>query len=86
MRFEEPIIPALALCLSGLLKIDVPYSLIHPALVIGGLVGALAIIGASRPEQIEENAAASGIVLDEETLRRIDEILAVIEQRFGRRS
>ena len=37
---------------------------------------ASSIIGASRPEQIEENAAASGIVLDEETLRRIDEILA----------
>ncbi len=37
---------------------------------------ASAIIGASRPEQIEENAAASGIVLGEETLRRIDEILA----------
>jgi len=37
---------------------------------------ASAIIGASRPEQIEDNAAASGIVLDEETLRRIDEILA----------
>jgi|SRR5436189_4177276 len=36
-------LPALALCLSGLLKFDVPYSLIHPALVIGGLVGALAI-------------------------------------------
>jgi hypothetical protein len=37
------ILPALALCLSGLLKFDVPSSLIHPALVIGGLVGALAI-------------------------------------------
>jgi hypothetical protein len=37
------IIPALALCLSGLLKFNVPYSFIHPALVIGGLIGALAI-------------------------------------------
>jgi hypothetical protein len=37
------IIPALVLCLSGLLKFDVPYSLIHPALVIAGLIGALAI-------------------------------------------
>jgi hypothetical protein len=37
------ILPALVLCLSGLLKFDVPYSLIHPALVIGGLVGALAL-------------------------------------------
>jgi hypothetical protein len=37
------IIPALVLCLSGLLKFDVPYSLIHPAFVIAGLIGALAI-------------------------------------------
>jgi aryl-alcohol dehydrogenase-like predicted oxidoreductase len=37
---------------------------------------ASAIIGASRPEQVEDNAAASGIELDEQTLRRIDEILA----------
>jgi aryl-alcohol dehydrogenase-like predicted oxidoreductase len=36
---------------------------------------ASAIIGASRPEQVEENAAASGIELDEATLQRIDEIL-----------
>jgi aryl-alcohol dehydrogenase-like predicted oxidoreductase len=36
---------------------------------------ASAIIGASRPEQVEENAAASGIELDEETTRRIDQVL-----------
>jgi aryl-alcohol dehydrogenase-like predicted oxidoreductase len=36
---------------------------------------ASAIIGASRPEQVEENAAASGIELDDATLARIDEIL-----------
>jgi len=36
---------------------------------------ASAIIGASRPEQIEDNVQASGVRLDEETLRRIDEIL-----------
>jgi aryl-alcohol dehydrogenase-like predicted oxidoreductase len=36
---------------------------------------ASAIIGASRPEQVEENAAASGMELDEATLERIDEIL-----------
>jgi len=33
------------------------------------------IIGATRPEQIEENAAASGVQLDSQTLERIDEIL-----------
>jgi aryl-alcohol dehydrogenase-like predicted oxidoreductase len=35
-----------------------------------------AIIGASRPEQISENARASGVTLAPETLRRIDEALA----------
>jgi aryl-alcohol dehydrogenase-like predicted oxidoreductase len=36
---------------------------------------ASAIIGASRPEQVEDNAAASGVELDEATLASIDEIL-----------
>jgi aryl-alcohol dehydrogenase-like predicted oxidoreductase len=36
---------------------------------------ASAIVGASRPQQVEDNAAASGIELDEETLHRIDETL-----------
>jgi aryl-alcohol dehydrogenase-like predicted oxidoreductase len=36
---------------------------------------ASAIIGASRPEQIEDNAGASGVELDAATLERIDTIL-----------
>jgi aryl-alcohol dehydrogenase-like predicted oxidoreductase len=36
---------------------------------------ASAIIGASRPQQVEENAAAAGIELDEETLQEIDDAL-----------
>jgi aryl-alcohol dehydrogenase-like predicted oxidoreductase len=36
---------------------------------------ASAIIGASRPEQVEDNAGASGVELDSATLGRIDEIL-----------
>jgi aryl-alcohol dehydrogenase-like predicted oxidoreductase len=39
---------------------------------------ASAIIGASRPEQVEDNAAASGIELDEETLRAIDEAVSPV--------
>jgi len=35
-----------------------------------------AIIGASRPDQVRENAAASGIRLDEETVRRVEAALA----------
>jgi len=37
---------------------------------------ASAIVGASRPQQVEDNAAASGIDLDGATLARIDEIVA----------
>src|SRR5919197_1078389 len=36
---------------------------------------ASAIIGATRPQQVEENAAASAVELDEETLREIDDVL-----------
>jgi aryl-alcohol dehydrogenase-like predicted oxidoreductase len=36
---------------------------------------ASAIIGASRPEQVVDNAAASGVAFDEATLQQIDEIL-----------
>jgi voltage-dependent potassium channel beta subunit len=36
---------------------------------------ASAIIGASRPEQVESNVKASGVVLDAETLSRIDDTL-----------
>jgi 1-deoxyxylulose-5-phosphate synthase len=39
---------------------------------------ASAIIGASRPEQVEENAAASGIELDEGTLNAIDDAVAEV--------
>jgi aryl-alcohol dehydrogenase-like predicted oxidoreductase len=36
---------------------------------------ASAIVGASRPEQVEANAAASGVALDDAVLQRIDEVL-----------
>lgn len=36
---------------------------------------ATALVGASRPEQIEENVKASGIILDGETLNTIEQIL-----------
>jgi len=40
-----------------------------------------AIIGASRPEQVEDNAAASGMELPPETLEKIDDILDGVAQR-----
>ena len=36
-------LPALAVCFSGIFKFNVPASLIHPALVVGGLLAALAM-------------------------------------------
>jgi aryl-alcohol dehydrogenase-like predicted oxidoreductase len=39
---------------------------------------ASAIIGASRPEQIDENVAASGVKLDDSVLRAVDEALAAV--------
>jgi aryl-alcohol dehydrogenase-like predicted oxidoreductase len=40
-----------------------------------------AIIGATRPEQVRENVKASGVVLDADLLRRIDEALAPVIER-----
>jgi aryl-alcohol dehydrogenase-like predicted oxidoreductase len=34
-----------------------------------------AIIGASRPEQVTENAAAAGVVLEDDLLAAIDQVL-----------
>jgi aryl-alcohol dehydrogenase-like predicted oxidoreductase len=42
---------------------------------------ATAIIGASRPEQVTENAAASGVRLSADLLARIDEVLAPVVER-----
>ena len=42
---------------------------------------AAAIVGASRPEQVEENAVASGIFLDDATLQVIDEAVADVVVR-----
>lgn len=40
-----------------------------------------AIIGASRPEQVTENAKASGIEIPEELMQRIDEVLGDVVER-----
>ena len=42
---------------------------------------AAAIIGASRPEQVHENAAAAGVTLSDDTLRAIDEALDPVAVR-----
>jgi aryl-alcohol dehydrogenase-like predicted oxidoreductase len=42
---------------------------------------ASAIVGATRPEQLKENVAASGVRLDAELLKRLDEILDPVVER-----
>jgi aryl-alcohol dehydrogenase-like predicted oxidoreductase len=42
---------------------------------------ASAIVGASRPEQVEENAGASGVELDQATLQAIDDAVADVVVR-----
>ncbi len=42
---------------------------------------ASAIIGASRPEQVHDNAAASGVKLDADLLSKIDEVLDPVVER-----
>ena len=39
---------------------------------------ASAIIGASRPEQVQDNVKAAGVRLDPELKRRMDEVLAPV--------
>jgi aryl-alcohol dehydrogenase-like predicted oxidoreductase len=43
-------------------------------------VGA-AIIGATRPEQVHDNVKASGVRLEDDVLRRIDEVLDDVVER-----
>ncbi|HEX6576504.1 MAG TPA: aldo/keto reductase family protein [Gemmatimonadaceae bacterium] len=43
---------------------------------------ASAIVGASRPEQVDDNAAASGKIIPDDELREIDDILAPVLATF----
>jgi aryl-alcohol dehydrogenase-like predicted oxidoreductase len=42
---------------------------------------AAAIIGASRPEQVHDNVQAAGVKLDDDVLKRIDEVLGDVVER-----
>jgi aryl-alcohol dehydrogenase-like predicted oxidoreductase len=42
---------------------------------------AAAIIGASRPEQVHDNVKAAGVQLDDEVMKRIDEVLGDVVER-----
>ncbi len=47
---------------------------------------AAAIIGASRPEQVADNAGATGVRLEADVLKRIDEVLGDIVERDASRT
>ena len=42
---------------------------------------AAAIVGASRPEQVHENAAAAGVTLSDDTLAAIDDAIGAVAIR-----
>ena len=42
---------------------------------------AAAIIGASRPEQVHDNVKAAGVTLDDDVLKKIDEVLGDVVER-----
>jgi aryl-alcohol dehydrogenase-like predicted oxidoreductase len=47
---------------------------------------ASAIIGASRPEQVQENVKASGVTIPQELLTRIDDVLGDVVERDSART
>jgi len=55
--------------------VDLSLAQLAVAWVLQNASVSAAIIGASRPEQVTENAKASGVVLDASILARIDEVL-----------
>jgi aryl-alcohol dehydrogenase-like predicted oxidoreductase len=69
LRGVERLRPVAAECGLSMTELALAWVLREPNL-------ASAIIGASRPEQVVENAGASGIKLDEETLCAVDTALA----------
>ncbi|MBV8933781.1 MAG: aldo/keto reductase, partial [Kutzneria sp.] len=56
------------------------------AWVLGNANVSSAIIGATRPEQVRENAKASGVTLETELLQRIDQVLADVVETDPRRT
>ena len=62
-------------------ELDLTLAQLAVAWVLANPNVACAIIGASRPEQIEENVAASGVTLSAEVLARIDQVLGDVVER-----
>lgn len=62
-------------------SVDLTMSQLAVAWVLQNDNVASAIIGASRPEQVQENVGAAGVRLPQEVLDRIDEVLGDVVER-----
>ena len=62
-------------------ELDLTLAQLAVAWVLANDNVATALVGASRPEQVASNAAAAGVALDDDVLRRIDEVLGDVVER-----
>jgi aryl-alcohol dehydrogenase-like predicted oxidoreductase len=78
-RFKEPGVLETVECLRPIAdRLGITMAQLALAWVLREPNVASAIVGASRPEQVDDNAAASGIELDEDTLAEIDTVLGAL--------
>ncbi len=62
-------------------ELDLTMAQLAVAWVLSNDNVAAALVGASRPEQVHENVKASGVQLDDDVLKRIDEALGDVVSR-----
>ncbi len=62
-------------------ELDLTLAQLAVAWVLANDNVATALVGASRPEQVASNAAAAGVALEDDVLRRIDEVLGDVVVR-----
>ena len=72
---NDPVLEAVQLLQPVADDLCVPMANLAIAWVLANVNVAGAIVGASRPEQITSNANASGISLNDDVLKRVDEVL-----------
>jgi aryl-alcohol dehydrogenase-like predicted oxidoreductase len=63
-------------------ELDVTMAQLALAWVLRDANVASAIVGASRPQQVDDNARASGVIIPKDALEQIDNILAPVLATF----
>lgn len=76
--FTQPVLDAVAEAGKVADEAGVPLSQLALAWCLRHQAVSSVIVGASRPEHVDTNVAASGMTVDDEVLRRFDEILAPV--------